>query len=48
MDILELIDDKDQSIAESSLRPFQCPEPDCVKVSSISDDNSSNYSFIII
>ncbi|KAI5821367.1 hypothetical protein BZA77DRAFT_348565 [Pyronema omphalodes] len=31
MDILELIDDKDQSIAESSLRPFQCPEPDCVK-----------------
>jgi hypothetical protein len=32
MDILELIDDKDQQIAESSQRPFQCPEHDCIKV----------------
>ncbi|KAA8903116.1 hypothetical protein FN846DRAFT_69815 [Sphaerosporella brunnea] len=31
MDILELIDDKDQQIAESSQRPFQCPEIDCIK-----------------
>ncbi|KAF8253973.1 hypothetical protein K440DRAFT_648646 [Wilcoxina mikolae CBS 423.85] len=31
MDILEIIDDKDQSIAESGQRRFQCPEPDCVK-----------------
>jgi len=32
MDILELIDDREQTVAESSPRPFSCPEPSCNKV----------------
>lgn len=31
MDILELIDDREQLVAETSNRPFKCPEPSCHK-----------------
>ncbi|KAL7272599.1 hypothetical protein RUND412_004579 [Rhizina undulata] len=31
MDILELIDDREQNVTESSPRPFSCPEPNCTK-----------------
>ncbi|KAA8904881.1 hypothetical protein FN846DRAFT_907617 [Sphaerosporella brunnea] len=31
MEILELIDRKNQQIPESSQHPFQCPEIDCIK-----------------
>lgn len=32
MDIMELIDDREQTVAESSPRPFCCPEHSCHKV----------------
>lgn len=35
MDILELIDDREQTVAESSPRPFSCPEQSCNKVGSL-------------
>lgn len=32
MDILELIEDREQTVAASSARPFSCPEEGCSKV----------------